>query len=336
MTRSDHPVRPLGRTGAQVGPLSFGGAGIGNLYREMSDADAGAAVHAALAAGVRYFDTAPHYGLGLSERRLGAALADQPRDSVLLSTKVGRLLVPDPAGAGRQDDEGFAVPATTRRVRDYSRDGVLRSLEASLRRLGTDRIDVVFVHDPDEYGDEALDGALPALAELRSQGVIGGFGAGMNQWQLLTRFVRHSDLDVIMLAGRYSLLDQSAMNELLPECVTRGVSVVAAGVFNSGILATHRPATGAHYDYEPADAELVARVNRIADVCERHGCTLPQTAAQFPLAHPAVATVCLGARSAEQMARNAALFDSPVPDAVWRDLVDAGLMRADAPVGALR
>jgi D-threo-aldose 1-dehydrogenase len=324
--------KPLGRSGLRVGPFAFGAAGIGNLYRAVPDDDADGAVAAALAAGVRYFDTAPHYGLGLSERRLGAALAGVPRDELVLSTKVGRLLVDDPAGADRRDDEGFDVPAGIRRVRDYSRDGVLRSLEASMSRLGTDRIDVVFVHDPDDHYAEALDGALPALAELRDQGVIGGFGAGMNQWQMLAKFVRHSDPDVIMLAGRYTLLDQSGLDELLPECVRRGVSVVAAGVFNSGILARSRPAPGAHYNYVAADAELVERANRIADVCERHGCTLPQAAVRFPLAHPAVATVCLGARSAEQVARNAALFDQPVPDELWRELADAGLLRVDAPV----
>jgi D-threo-aldose 1-dehydrogenase len=324
--------KPLGRSGLRVGPFAFGAAGIGNLYRAVPDDAAAGAVAAALAAGVRYFDTAPHYGLGLSERRLGAALAGMPRDELVLSTKVGRLLVNDPSGADRRDDEGFDVPASIRRVRDYSRDGVLRSLEASMTRLGTDRIDVVFVHDPDDHYEAALHGALPALAELRGQGVIGGFGAGMNQWQMLAKFVEHSDPDVIMLAGRYTLLDQSGLDELLPACVRRGVSVVAAGVFNSGILARSRPPADAKYNYVPADAELVERANRIADVCERHGCTLPQAAVQFPLAHPAVATVCLGARSPEQVERNAALFDQPVPDELWRELADAGLLRVDAPV----
>jgi D-threo-aldose 1-dehydrogenase len=335
LTRSDQATRPLGRTGPRVGPFAFGAAGIGNLYRAVSDEDAEAAVATALATGVRYFDTAPHYGLGLSERRLGAALTGVPRDDLVLSTKVGRLLVDDPTGANRRDDEGFDVPASVRRVRDYSRDGVLRSLESSLTRLGTDRIDVVYVHDPDEHYAEALDGALPALSELRDQGVIGGFGAGMNQSEMLARFVEHSDLDVVMLAGRYSLLDQSGMDELLPACERRGVSVVAAGVFNSGILATARPGPDAHYDYGPAGEDLIARANRIADVCERHGCTLPQAAVWFPLAHPAVASICLGARSAAQVRRNAALFDRPVPDDVWRDLVAEGLLRADAPVGSV-
>jgi D-threo-aldose 1-dehydrogenase len=324
--------RALGRSGLRVGPFSFGAAGIGNLYRAVSDSDASAAVTTALAAGVRYFDTAPHYGLGLSERRLGASIAGVPRDQLVLSTKVGRLLVADPFGADRRDDEGFDVPASVRRVRDYSRDGVLRSLESSMARLGTDRIDVVYVHDPDEHYAEARDGALAALAELRDQGVIGGFGAGMNQSRMLADFVEHSDVDVVMLAGRYTLLDQSALDRLLPECVRRGVSVVAAGVFNSGILARQRPGADAHYNYVPADVALVERANRIADVCERHGSTLPQAAAQFPLAHPAVATVCLGARSPEQVARNAALFERPVPDDLWRELAEVGLLRMDAPV----
>jgi D-threo-aldose 1-dehydrogenase len=333
LTRSDQATRRLGRTGRDVGPLAFGAAGIGNLYSAVSDEDAAAAISAAYAAGVRYFDTAPHYGLGLSERRVGAALAGLPRAELVLSTKVGRLLVDNPGGANRRDDEGFDVPATVRRVPDYSRDGVLRSLEASLTRLGTDRIDVVYVHDPDDHYAAALDGALPALAELRDQGVIGGFGAGMNQARMLARFVEHSDLDVLMLAGRYTLLDQSGMDELLPACLRRGVSVVAAGVFNSGILATGRPGPEPYYDYAPASPELVERANRIADVCERHGTTLPAAAVQFPLGHPAVATVCLGARSADQVTRNAALFDEPVPGDVWRELVAEGLLRPDAPMG---
>jgi D-threo-aldose 1-dehydrogenase len=307
------------KPGLRVGPFAFGAAGIGNLYRAISDDDAAATVAGALAVGVRYFDTAPHYGLGLSERRLGAALAGVPRDELVLSTKVGRLLVDDPTGADRRDDQGFDVPASIRRVRDYSRDGVLRSLESSLRRLGTDRIDIVFVHDPDEYYAEALDGALPALSELRDQGVIGGFGAGMNQWEMLAKFVEHSDPDVLMLAGRYTLLDQSGL-PLLETCARRDISVVAAGVFNSGILARDRPPADAHYNYVRADPALIERANRIADVCERHGATLPRAAVQFVLRHPAVATVCLGAKSPAQVTRNAALFDAPVPDAVWEEL----------------
>jgi D-threo-aldose 1-dehydrogenase len=308
------------------GPFGFGGAATGNLYRAVTDDDAAGAIAAAWAEGVRWFDTAPHYGLGLSERRLGEALAGVPRDEFVLSTKVGRLLVPDPGGASRRDDEGFDVPADSRRVRDYSRDGVLRSLDASLARLGTDRIDVVLVHDPDDYYRQALDEALPALLDLRAQGVIRAVGVGMNQWRLPARFVEHSDLDVVLLAGRYTLLDSSAADVLLPACRERGVAVIAAGVFNSGILATDRPSAGARYDYRPAGSESVARATRIAQVCERHGCVLPRAALWFPLRHAAVTTLCVGARSAEEVRRNAALLRDPVPEDLWRDLAEEGLL----------
>jgi D-threo-aldose 1-dehydrogenase len=230
------------------------------------------------------------------------------------------------------DSEGFAVPATHVRVRDYSRDGVLASLESSLERLALDRVDLLLVHDPDEHYREALDGAFPALEELRSQGVITSYGAGMNQSAMLADFARETDLDVVMLAGRYTLFEQGALDDLLPECQARGVSVIAAGVFNSGLLARPRPRQDVTYNYEAAPPELVARVHRIADVLERHGTSLPVAAAQFVLAHPAVATVCLGARSAAQVERNAALFDDPVPDAAWSELVSEGLLRPDAPV----
>ncbi|MCS4277110.1 D-threo-aldose 1-dehydrogenase [Mycetocola sp. BIGb0189] len=329
------PTRALGRGGLRAGPFAFGAAQIANLYREVDDASARAAVDAAWDAGVRYFDSAPHYGLGLSERRLGEALASRPRDEYVLSTKVGRLLKPRAAN-GEVDDEGFAVPRAFERVRDYSRDGVLRSIEASLTRLGTDRIDVVFVHDPDEYEAEALASAFPALDELRREGVIASYGAGMNQSAMLARFVRETDLDVIMQANRYTLLEQEPLDDLLPAALDRNVSIVAAAVFNSGLLARDRPAADAPYNYGPAGAELIARVNRIADVCEAHGVTLPAAAAQFPLAHPAVATVCLGSRTAEQVIRNAALFEVEIPDALWSDLVGAGLLRADAPVPGAR
>jgi D-threo-aldose 1-dehydrogenase len=230
------------------------------------------------------------------------------------------------------DAEGFAVPATHVRVRDYGPDGVLASLESSLERLGLDRVDLLLVHDPDDFYSDALDGAFPALEELRSQGVIASYGAGMNQAEMLADFVRETDLDVVMLAGRYTLLEQGALGDLLPECQARGVSVIAAGVFNSGLLARDRPRPGVTYNYAPAPPGLVERVHRIADVLERHGTSLPVTAAQFPLAHPVVATVCLGARSAAQVRRNAALFDDPVPSAAWEELVSEGLLRPDAPV----
>ena len=313
--------------------LSLGCAPLGNLYRPTSDADARGAVEAAWDAGVRYFDTAPHYGLGLSERRLGAALRDRPRDAFAVSTKVGRRLEPVADGR-RPDDEGYAVAPTHRRVWDFTRDGVLRSLESSLERLGLDRVDVLFAHDPDDHYTEVLDGAYPALEELRAQGVVRSIGAGMNQAGMLADFVRHTDMDLLMLAGRYTLLEQGALDDLLPLCERRGVRIVAAGVFNSGLLARDVPPDDAHYDYAAAPGELVARARRIAAVCGRHGVTLPAAALAFPLAHPAVASVCVGARSAAQVERNAALFAARIPAGLWAELRAEGLLREDAPAPA--
>jgi D-threo-aldose 1-dehydrogenase len=231
-------ARPL--RGLAVSRLGFGGASLGNLYLETPDAQARASVDAAWDGGVRYFDTAPHYGLGLSERRLGAALAGRPRADYVLSTKVGRLLVPNKAPTGSDlEAGGFAVPDDLVRRFDFSRDGVLRSLEASLDRLGVGRVDIVYVHDPDEHMDQAIAEAIPALAELRDQGVVGAVGAGMNQWQALRRMVREADLDVVMLAGRWTLLDRSGA-PLLAACAERGVAVVAAAPYNSGLLARSR------------------------------------------------------------------------------------------------
>ncbi|WP_308249766.1 aldo/keto reductase [Sphaerisporangium fuscum] len=314
-------VRTVGR-GARVTRYGFGAAPIGNLYTAISDEQAAEAVDAAWTGGVRYFDTAPHYGLGLSERRLGAALRSRPRESYTLSTKVGRLLVPS-SGGGR-DDQGFDVQATHRRVWDFSRDGVRRSLEESLSRLGHDFVDVVLLHDPDDHWAEAVGEAYPALAELRDQGVIKAIGAGMNQWEMLGDFVKETDLDLVLLAGRYTLLDQSGAHGLLPLCEERGVSVVAAGVFNSGLLATE-DATGT-YNYGPAPHALVERARRVAAVCRRHGVSLPQAALAFPLRHPAVTSVLVGARSAEEVARNAALTAAPVPEALWADLTEESLI----------
>jgi len=322
----------LGRSGVEVTELGFGGAPIGNLYAELDDAGAHEAVDAAWDAGVRYFDTAPHYGLGLSERRLGEALRGRDRASYTLSTKVGRLLVPDPGPDGGRDLEGFAVPATHRRVWDFSREGVRRSLEASLERLGLDRVDVLYLHDPDDHRRWVLEEGYPAIAGLRDQGVVGAVGAGMNQWQMLADLVRETDLDVVMLAGRYTLLEQPALPVLLPLCRARGVAVVAAGVFNSGLLARSRPAAGATYDYASAPAALVERAGRIADVCERHGATLPQAALQFPLGHPAVAGIVSGVRSAAELRRNAELLAAPVPAALWSELRAEGLLAEDVPV----
>jgi D-threo-aldose 1-dehydrogenase len=316
----------LGNTDVDVTTFGFGAAGIGNLYTEVTDADAEAALQAAWDAGVRYFDTAPHYGLGLSERRIGKFLAGVPRDSYVVSTKVGRLL--EPADGVGMDDQGFAVPRNFRRVLDYSADGVRRSLESSLDRLGLDRVDILLIHDPDEHWEQASGEGFPALVALREQGVVGAIGVGMNQWEMPARFVRETSIDVVMLAGRYTLLEQTAAGEFLPLCAERGVSVLAAGVFNSGLLARPTIPENPKYNYEDAPADLVRRARRIAAVCERHGVTLPQAAVQFVLRHPTTASVVLGVKSADQAVRNAALFAEPVPEGLWDDLHAEGLLDA--------
>ncbi len=313
-----------------LSPLGLGCAQLGNLYQAISDETAEATVRRAWDEGIRYFDTAPHYGLGLSEIRLGTVLRSFPRDEYVLSTKVGRVLEPNPDGAGKRDDQGFVVPAAYKRRWDFSRDGVLRSFEESLTRLGLDRIDVVYVHDPDDHFEDALRGAFPALRELREQGVIRAFGAGMNQAPMLAEFVRRTDLDVVLVAGRYTLLDQPALDELFPLCTERGVTVVAGGAFNAGILATAEP--GRVYDYAEAPPELVERAGRIAEICARHGVELPEAALALPMAHPAVASVVVGAHDPEQVGVNARRARAVVPPALWAELVDAGLLRADVVI----
>jgi D-threo-aldose 1-dehydrogenase len=319
--------------GTPITELGLGAAQFGNLYRETTDDDSTAAVDAAWDAGVRYFDTAPHYGLGLSERRLGSALRERPRDEYLLSTKVGKLLEPNPDGAARLDDEGFAVPATTRRRWDFSRDGILRSLEGSLERLGLDRIDIVYLHDPDDRWDAASTTGVDALVELREQGVIRAIGAGMNQSAMLAEFVRRCDVDLVMCAGRYTLLEQDADDDLMPAALDRDVGVVAAGVYNSGMLSRPTVPDAPMYDYEPAPTAMVERARAIAAVCERHGVTLPEAAVQFPLRHPAVVSVVLGTRTADQLRSGVERLEAPIPDDLWAELVSEGLLR-DPAAGA--
>ncbi|MFF7952607.1 aldo/keto reductase [Streptomyces griseorubiginosus] len=322
--------RKIPHTPVELTELGFGASVIGNLYRVTAPQAAAAAIDAAWDAGVRYFDTAPHYGLGLSERRLGAALRDRPRHEYVVSSKVGRLLVPNEHPRG-VDDDGFVVRDDLRRQWDFSRDGVLRSLEETLERTGLDRIDVVYLHDPDDHWQQAADEAMPALAELRDQGVIGAIGAGMNQSAMLARFLRETAADVVMLAGRYTLLDQSALDDVLPAAQAHGKSVVAVGVFNSGLLSEDRPAEGMKYDYQDAPTDLVQRALAIAEVCERYGTTLPAAAIAFPFAHPAVVNVTLGMRTAEQVWRNVDLHTRPIPDGLWGELRAQGLIRADVP-----
>ncbi|MFF8102216.1 aldo/keto reductase [Streptomyces sp. NPDC016640] len=321
----------LGR-GAELTGLAFGSAGIGNLYTEVGEETAREAVRAAWQRGIRYFDTAPHYGLGLAERRLGAALREHPRDQYTVSTKVGRRLEPAPTGGDLANDlaNGFAVPATHRRVWDFTADGVRRTLEASLRRLGLDRADIVYLHDPDDHAEQAFREAYPALERLRSEGVVGAIGAGMNQTAMLTRFVRDTDVDVVLCAGRHTLLDQSALTGLLPAALEHGTSVVLGGAFNSGLLADPKP--DATYNYTQAPTELLDRALRMKDAAERHGTTLRAAALAFCAAHPAVASVLVGARSAAEVHDCADQFATPVPAALWQELRATGLLPPDAPV----
>ncbi|MFG1881548.1 aldo/keto reductase [Micromonospora sp. NPDC049102] len=323
MTGRALPRRPAVR----LTTLGFGAAQGGNLYRATSDDEFAAAVDTAWDAGIRYFDTAPHYGLGRSERRLGAALRSRPRAEYVVSTKVGRLLVPSPESAGERDPEGFDVPADHRRVWDFSRDGVLRSLEASLERTGLDRVDVVYLHDPDDHWEQAATEAVPALVELRDQGVVGAIGAGMNQSAMLARFVQETDIDVVMCAGRYTLLEQGAADDLLPAAQAAGVGVVIAGVYNSGLLARDQPPADATYNYQQAPPEVIERARRIATVCQEYGVTLPQAALAFVRRHPVVVSTVVGLRDEAQVTETLRRFDADVPEQLWVALRDAGLLR---------
>ncbi|MEV7630319.1 aldo/keto reductase [Actinoplanes sp. NPDC089786] len=304
--------------GINVTELGFGGASVGNLHRATGEEQSLAAIDAAWAGGIRYFDTAPHYGLGLSERRLGKGLARRPRDEYVLSTKVGRLLVPNPSPQGT-DDDGFEVADDLVRQWDFSRDGVRRSIDDSLERLGLDRIDIVYVHDPDDFVDQAIAEAIPALIELRDQGVIGAVGAGMNQWEAPLRMVRETDIDVIMLAGRWTLLDRSGA-PLLAAAAEKGVSIVDAAPYNSGLLSKDRPPQGALFNYAPAPPELLARANELADVCAKDGVRLPDAALQFPLRSPQVKAVVCGMSSAERVNDTLARLAAPIEESTWSAL----------------
>lgn len=309
----------LGRGDVEVSALALGGAAIGGLYTPVPEDAALATVRRALEQGMRYVDTAPHYGAGRSEERLGRALAEAgvPRASYTVSTKVGRLLVPLAEGEP-PELEGFADPPPYRRRWDWSRDGILRTLEASLRRLGLDRVDIVYLHDPDDHEDEVYATAFPALAALRDEGVVGAIGAGMNQSAMLTRFVERLDLDVVLCAGRYTLLDRSAERDLLPACVRRGVSVVIGGVYNSGLLADPRP--GATFNYAPAAGPLLERARELRDACVAYGVPLRAAALRFPLRHPAVASVLVGCRTPGEVDDNVEMFARDIPDSLWTDL----------------
>ncbi len=317
----------LGSTGVEVTRLGIGTAPIGNMFTTVSDEDAEAMLRAAWELGVRYFDTAPLYGHGVSEIRLGAVLRTLPRAEMVVSTKVGRLLTP------RTDRAGPTIFRDTPPLEpefDFSADAVERSLDESLERLGLDRVDVALVHDPDDHLDEAIRSALPRLEKLRADGRVRAIGAGMNQSPALDRIVRECDVDCVLLAGRYTLLEQPALDDLLPRCETRGVSIIAGGVFNSGLLAD--PSPGATYDYDTAPDALIARARRLASACDRAGTSLASAALRFPLGHPAVACVVTGARSAAEVRQNAAWFDEPNDAAAWESLKSAGLLEARVPI----
>lgn len=329
-------TRRLGRSQVEVTRLGFGGAPLGNLFSVVAETAAEAALDAAWNAGWRYFDTAPLYGHGLGERRIGAFLKSKPRDAYRLSTKVGRLLVPQ---AGKVDGGAYVEVPNVMPVYDYSRDGTLRSLEGSLERLGTGRIDILLIHDIDRFTHrddqprrfkEAMDGAYPALAELRSQGVVGAIGLGVNDWTVAEDVARVADIDCVLLAGRYTLLEQEALASFLPLCVEKKISIVAGGVFNSGILATG-PTPGAVYNYASAPPAILDRVAMLERVCKAHGVPLAAAALRFPFAHSAVATVVVGARAAAEVATNNALLAHPIPAALWGDLKAERLIAVDAP-----
>lgn len=322
------PMARLGRTTVEVTRLGLGTAPLGGLYAPVEAADAEATIAAAWDLGIRYFDTAPLYGFGLAERRLGAFLRGKPRQSFVVSTKVGRLLR-RPADGEATSDPFYKGTPPERPVFDFSHDGVLRSLEESLARLGLDRVDILLIHDPDDHHDAAMAGAYRALDRLRRDGTIGALGAGMNQSAMLTRFAGEGTFDGFLLAGRYSLLDQGALADLLPACVRHGVGLIVGGVYNSGVIAD--PMRNAKFDYRDADAATLNRLAGIDAVCRRHGVPVKAAAMQFPGGHPAVTCVLSGARSAAEITENVAMFRYPVPAALWRELRAEGLIAEAAP-----
>ncbi|MEC4016695.1 aldo/keto reductase [Streptomyces sp. H27-D2] len=321
--------RELGRSGVCVPALGLGCAPLGNLYTAMPEERAQAVVSTALDGGSGYLDTAPHYGLGLSEERLGRALAGRAPGSYTLSTKVGRRLRPLAPGE-QPDGQGFVdVPARAREW-DLSRDGIRAGLESSLERLGVDAVDVVYLHDVENHLREVYETGFPALAELREQKTVRAIGFGMNHSDVLARLVADLDVDVVLCAGRWTLLERTAYDDLLPVCERRGTSVVVGGVYNSGLLADPRP--GARYDYATAPDELLRRARELAAVCGEFGVPLRAAALRFPFGHPSVAAAVVGAAGPEEVRDNAELFGHDIPDALWHALVDRGLLDGDLPL----
>jgi len=332
----------LGNGGLTFTELGMGTAPLGNLYRAITDEEAHAVLERAWEAGVRYYDTAPLYGFGLSETRLNRFLRGKPRDSYVLSTKIGRLLQATPPESRDGVGKWFEVP-NRKEVYDDTYDGVMRSLEFSLERLGVDRVDILFAHDLDRFNhgtQAALDakieelmgpsGGYQAFLKLREEGVIEAFGAGVNEWETCQTLTERGDMDLFLLAGRYTLLEQEALASFLPLAESRGIGIVIGGAYNSGILATG-PKPGAYYNYDPAPPEILERVGRIEAVCRRHGVRLVDAAFQFPLRHPAVVSVVPGGQGVSEMESNIRAAQAAVPEALFADLKAEGLMRADAP-----
>jgi D-threo-aldose 1-dehydrogenase len=326
-----------------VGPLGFGASVLGNLYSAISDEHAQETLRTAISLGLRLLDTAPHYGFGLSEKRLGATLSGlDPTQQLIVSTKVGRKLAPRPDADLSRARQGFVTPEPYESEFDYTYDGVLRTYEASLRRLRRDRVDLLLAHDlgrlthgedhPRRFA-EFVDGGYRAMRELRDGGAVGAIGLGVNETQVCEEALAHMDFDVVVLAGRYTLLEQDALDTFLPLCARRGVRVLAGGPYNSGILATGvRGALAVNYNYVAAPPEVVARVSRIESICEAHGVPLAAAALQFPLSHPQVLTVIAGMGTPEQVEQAVDHMRRPLPPALWADLRTAGLLRPDAPV----
>lgn len=313
--------------GLDVTSIGLGSAPLGGLFSAVSDADAEATLAAGWSAGIRFFDTAPLYGFGLAERRVGGFLRQQKRDSFAISTKVGRLLRPEANSA--EDDHYKGAPALRPQF-DFSYDGVMRSVEESLVRLGLDRVDVLLVHDPDDHYDDAVSGAFRALQRLRADGTVKAIGSGMNQSEMLVRFAEAVPVDCFLLAGRYTLLDQGALDALFPVCAARNIGILLGGIYNSGILAN--PHAGAKFNYQDADAALVARALALDELSRKHGTELKAAALQFCMAHPAVAVAVLGARNAAEVADNIAMSERTVPQAFWQELRAKNLVDARAPL----
>ena len=337
--------RRLGKSGIEVSVIGFGAAPLGDLYARLDEAAAVSTVRAAIAAGITLVDTSPHYGNGLSELRCGAGLRGVPRDRYVLSTKVGRFMDPSRAG-GTAVGVGVAAPGFAggvphKAIVDYSYDATMRAFEQSLLRLGLDRIDILLIHDVDIWTHgadaiearfkEAMQGAYPALDELRKAGVIKAVGIGVNEVPMCERFAQAGDFDVMLLARRYSLLEQPALDGFLPLAASKGIGLMLGGVFNSGILATGA-VEGARYNYRPAPPDILARVAHIERVCRAHGVKLADAALRFPLGHEAVASVLLGAVAPDEVERNVAALARPIPAALWSNLKTEGLLRPDAPV----